>query len=87
MIPTHPKLQKEEAEMSSIGFGCCTLIAAMLFPLLIILGWVTMSPIYRGKDAVELFVSLRNGSSRLLSGRLFRSMILHHTQADELSKR
>jgi hypothetical protein len=75
---TTPTLRSEEKPRSVIGVSLCVVIAAILFPILFVLGWVTASPIYVKREAVELFVGLRDGSYRLLSGRTFKAMILNN---------
>ncbi len=57
---------------------CCAVLATALYPAIFVLGWATVSPIYRKKDFVSAWVELRDGSYFLFSGRMFRAMILHY---------
>ena len=76
-MPT-PVPNSEEVPRSSAGVFLCVVAAAILFPILFILGWVTASPVYAKKDAVDLFVGLRDALYRIFSGRTFKSMILKY---------
>jgi len=79
-------LPQGEKPRSGVGLGLCAVLAVILFPFLFILGWVTASPIYEKKDFVGLFVALRDGSYRLFSGRMFRSMILSYPPSRPTTK-
>jgi len=76
-VNTHENTE-EEKPRSSAGLFFCALLAVALYPVLFILGWITLSPIYEKKEAVDLLITLRNGAYHFFSGRLFKSMILHH---------
>ena len=76
-----------EKPKSRLGLVLCSVIAALIYPFLFVLGWVTASPLYQRKDLVGLFTGLRDGAYFLLSGRMFRSMVLHHPNPPPDAKR
>ncbi len=84
---TTPVHSSEEKPRSPFGGFFCAVLATILFPVLFALGWMTASPIYAKKEAIELFVSLRDGSYRFFSGRTLKAMILNYSVSGSVSKK
>jgi hypothetical protein len=83
-----PSPTSEELKPKSVpGLVACSIVAAFIYPLLFVLGWITASPIYEKKEAVALFVELRDGSYFLFSGHLFKAMVLHSPNPDPDAKK